>query len=219
MKRKKYKVREGSIAWHIIQAKKPLQIIGMSAAILAMFTAFSAAAADDLEVYKLAYADAQIEEDVKPAEKVAETGDFEPKTWDVPLDYDLQIHITQLCEEANIEPELVLAVIEQESGWNADCIGDNGNSYGLMQVQERWHSGRMDKLGCDDLLDPYQNVTVGIDILAEKLDKYDTAGEALTAYNAGDSGAYNLYFSKGIYASSYAAEVMATAEKLKAGDQ
>ena len=77
---KKYRIREKSIAWHIIRAKKPLQIIGMSIAILAMFTAFSAAAADDLEVYKLSYADAQIEEDVKPVEKAAETGTQKPET-------------------------------------------------------------------------------------------------------------------------------------------
>ena len=73
-KKKKYRVREGSIAWHILKAKKPLQIIGMSIAILAIFAGMSAAAADDLETYKLAYADAQIEEDVNEAEKVAESG-------------------------------------------------------------------------------------------------------------------------------------------------
>lgn len=82
MKRKKYRVREGSLAWHVLKAKKPLQIIGMSIAILAIFAGMSAAAADDLETYKLAYANAQIEEDVKSAEKAAETGDFEPETAD-----------------------------------------------------------------------------------------------------------------------------------------
>lgn len=215
---KKYRIREGSIAWHILRAKKPLQILGMTAAILLVFTAMSAAAADDMQNYELMHVNAQIEEDVKTAEKAAETGDKKPKTWDVPIEQSLQNHIANLCEEYHIQPELVLAMIEKESSWNAGCIGDNGNSFGLMQVQERWHKSRMDKLGCDDLLDPYQNVTVGIDILAEKLDKYDTTGEALTAYNAGDAGAYKLYFSQGICANSYAAEVMARAEELKAGD-
>lgn len=77
---KKYRVREKSLAWHIVRAKKPLQIIGMSIAILAIFAGMSAAAADELETYKLAYANAQIEEDVKPAEKAAETGTQKPKT-------------------------------------------------------------------------------------------------------------------------------------------
>lgn len=80
MKRKKYRVREGSLAWHILRAKKPLQIIGMSIAVLAIFAGMSAAAADDLETYKLAYANAQIEEDVKEAEKVAESGTQKPET-------------------------------------------------------------------------------------------------------------------------------------------
>lgn len=79
---KKYRVREKSLAWHIVRAKKPLQIIGMSIAILAIFAGMSAAAADDLEAYKLAYANAPIEEDVKPTEKVAETGAQRPETAD-----------------------------------------------------------------------------------------------------------------------------------------
>ena len=86
---------------------------------------------------------------------------------------------------------------------------------GLMQIQPRWHSERMEQLGCTDLYDPYQNVTVGISILAEKLAKYDSAGEALTAYNAGDYGAYTHYFGKGIYANAYAEKILAYAEELR----
>ena len=77
---KKYRVREKSLAWYVLKFKKPLQIIGMSIALLAIFAGMSAAAADDLEAYKLAYANAPIEEDVKPAEKVAETGTQKPET-------------------------------------------------------------------------------------------------------------------------------------------
>ena len=135
--------------------------------------------------------------------------------WNIPLTQDLQAYIIYLCEEYNIAPELVIAVIQEESNYNTDAIGDNGTSFGLMQVREMYHEKRMHKLGCTNLLDPYQNVTVGIDILAEKLNKYDTVEEALTAYNAGDAGAYELYFSKGIKANDYAFEVMEIAENLQ----
>lgn len=77
---KKIRVREGSIAWHMLKAKRPLQILGMVAAILAVFVALSAAAADDLKECETAYASTQVEEDVKPAEKVAETGTQKPET-------------------------------------------------------------------------------------------------------------------------------------------
>ena len=135
--------------------------------------------------------------------------------WNIPLTQDLQAYIIYLCEEYNIAPELVIAVIQEESNYNTDAIGDNGTSFGLMQVREMYHERRMHKLGCTNLLDPYQNVTVGIDILSEKLNKYDTIEEALTAYNAGDAGAYELYFSKGIKANDYALEVMEIAENLQ----
>lgn len=137
--------------------------------------------------------------------------------YDVPLDEDLQHYIVKLCDEYCVSASLVIAVIERESSFDMSAIGDNGRSFGLMQIQEYHHIERMDRLGVDNLLNPYQNVLVGIDILAEKLANYDTVGEALTAYNAGDSGAYKHYFCKGIYASNYAEEIIKRAEELERG--
>lgn len=133
--------------------------------------------------------------------------------YDVPLDWDIQDHIVKVCEkyERRISPphlELVLAMIEVESDYNADAVGDEGKSFGLMQVKKSDHEDRMDRLGVTDLMDPYQNVIVGIDILNEKLLQYETLEKALTAYNAGDSGAETLYFSQGITMSPYAEEVL-----------
>lgn len=136
--------------------------------------------------------------------------------YDVPLSEDLQIYIVNLCEEHHIDPTIILAMIERETQFNADLIGDNGNSYGLLQIQPRWHSARMDKLGVTDLLDPYQNVAVAVDYLAELVVKYDGNIEmALVAYNAGPTGAYNGWFSKGIYSSHYSETVVKTAAELK----
>ena len=121
----------------------------------------------------------------------------------VPLDHDLQAHIIRTCHAYEIDPALVMAVIQKESTFDAAAIGDSGNSAGLMQVQERWHRERMERLGVSDLLDPYQNTLVGIDYLAELLDKYSVA-EALTAYNSGTPGK-----------SQYAAVVMAYMEEFQ----
>ena len=85
-----------------------------------------------------------------------------------------------------------------------------------MQIQPRWHSGLMEQLGCTDLFDPYQNVTVGIAIFSSHMNRYDgNVGMALTAYNAGASGANKYYFSKGVYASQYATSIMAYADDIR----
>ena len=104
----------------------------------------------------------------------------------VPLDKALQDYIIRESESKGIEPAIVMAMIDRESKYKADTIGDNGNSFGLMQIQPKWHKERMERLGCTDLLDPYHNVRVGIDFLAELRDRYDgDMAKALTAYNQG----------------------------------
>lgn len=105
--------------------------------------------------------------------------------YDVPLEPELQEHISQLCDDYNVDMPLVLAIIGQESNYNVHAIGDNGNSLGLMQIQPQHHQQRMDRLGVTDLLDPYQNVAVGIDLLAELIGENNGAEWAVTAYNAG----------------------------------
>ena len=104
----------------------------------------------------------------------------------VPLDKGLQDYIIRECERKDIDPAIVMAMIFRESNYKADTIGDNGNSFGLMQIQPRWHYGRMLELESTDLFNPYHNVAVGIDYLCELLSKYDgDMAKALVAYNQG----------------------------------
>lgn len=139
-------------------------------------------------------------------------------TYNVPLDYDLQVYIIQTCEALNIDAGVVMAMIFFESNYQADAIGDGGNSLGLMQIQERWHKDRMERLDVDNLLNPYQNVTVGMDFLAELLDEYDGNIEmALMAYNAGRSGAEEYWFSKGEYSNDYSRKVVELAWLMNGG--
>ena len=96
-------------------------------------------------------------------------------------------YIEETAESYGISPKLVKAIIEVESGGNANAVGDNGNSLGLMQIQPRYHAQRL-KEG-ESLLDPKVNVRVGCEILSEIMAKYGTLDEALTVYNAGhDTG-------------------------------
>ena len=106
--------------------------------------------------------------------------------YDVPLDYDLQLHIISEAIEHNIDPAIIIAMAYKESTYRTDAIGDGGSSYGLLQIQPKWHYKRMQKLGCTDLLDPYQNVTVAVDYLAEQINRYGgDVAKGLTAYNKG----------------------------------
>ena len=135
--------------------------------------------------------------ETKPVETVetVETEVDEPhKYFDVPLSKELQNHIFAECEKHGVDPAVVIAMCFRESTYRADAIGDNGRSFGLMQIQERYHKERMVRLGVTDLLDPVQNVTVGIDFLAELLEKYGDVEKALTAYNRGHyAGAVTQY--------------------------
>jgi soluble lytic murein transglycosylase-like protein len=95
--------------------------------------------------------------------------------------------------------------------FDAGAIGDRGRAQGLMQVQERWHFDRMSELGVTDLLDPYQNVTVGIHFLEELIWLGDGSIEwALMAYNGG----HGLANQKAESVVEYAEIVMSWAEEM-----
>ena len=127
----------------------------------------------------------------EPTANIPETTTAEtepPETilyYNVNLSEYVQDVIFAKCEKYNIPPEIVIAMIERESQFKQYAIGDDGRSFGLMQIQPKHHLQRMIDLGCTDLFDPVQNVTVGIDILAEQYIKYGDIAKALVAYNGG----------------------------------
>ena len=119
----------------------------------------------------------------------------------IPLDKHLQDYIIKQSHANGIKPQIVMAMIERESDYNIACMGDGGESYGLMQIQPKWHGKRMEKLGCTDLLDPYQNVAVGIDYLCELLSRYDgDMAKALVGYNQGHYKSTVTAYAKGVLA-------------------
>lgn len=108
---------------------------------------------------------------------------------DVPLSYELQDYLHTACEEAGVPYALALAVIQKETQFR-NVTGDDGASEGYMQVQERWHRERMERLGVDDLADPFGNFRVGCDFLAELIDQYESVDLAVTVYNWGHNPGY-----------------------------
>ncbi len=128
-----------------------------------------------------------------------------PTAWakyPVPLDDDLQKFITKEAIDKGIAPSLVLSIIKHESNFDPNHIGDNGKSYGLMQVMASEHTDRCIELEAVNLLNPYQNVRVGIDFLAELLET-KSFDDAMTFYSGGNT--------------EYGAIVKATAEQIAEG--
>ena len=152
----------------------------------------------------------QVRVEAKEIEMVPE------KPIDLPLEAHLQRYIIHLGEETGIDPKVILGIIYIESSYNADSIGDNGRSFGLMQIQRRWHEERIVRLNIMDLLNPYENVAVGVDYLSELYEKYGDIEMALVAYNAGPTGAWEHWFSRGIYTSEYSRKVMEASKNIKA---
>jgi soluble lytic murein transglycosylase-like protein len=166
--------------------------------------------ADEINAYWAAQEQPETVEEVKeePAPEIA-------TYWEhIPLSCEVQAFIFAECEKRDINPAVIFAMIKRESTYNPDVIGDQGRAFGLMQIQPRWHEKRIEKLGVTNLLDPVQNVTVGIDYLGELLDMGNGIEWALIYFNAGGKKA-NQYLIDGI-PTDYARIVLNEAERIEA---
>ena len=205
---KRYRKTGRGLLGIIDKFKKPA---GGIRAVIIIIGGYSLASADDYKEAQLRARPVVVEEPAEPA-----TPEEQERTYyDVPLAEDLQDIIIDAAESCGVDPALVLAVIEKESGYDPAAAGDNGRSQGLMQIWRSAHEKRMEKLGAVNLYDPRDNIIVGVDILAEKLNSYGDVEKALIAYNAGDAGAKKLYFSKGIYSNSYSQAVLEIAKEIR----
>ena len=89
--------------------------------------------------------------------------------------------VASAATQQGLKPELIRAVMEQESGFKP-CAESAKGAFGLMQLMP----STADEFHVDDIFDPAQNVSAGAKLLKALLDKYggDTR-LALSAYNAG----------------------------------
>lgn len=122
----------------------------------------------------------------QPTKKQSSSSSTSTKLYtNIPLSARFQRFIDEKCKSYGISTNVVMGCIRTESNFQTQIMGDRGEAYGLMQVQKKWHKARMKKVGATDLLDPYDNVSVGIDYLAELYGIYGNYHKALMAYNGG----------------------------------
>lgn len=94
--------------------------------------------------------------------------------------------IRAAAREADIDPELLRAVIVVESGFDAEAVSHAG-AQGLMQLMP----ATARSYGVSDAFDPQQNIRGGAQYLRDLMDRYDEDFElALAAYNAGEDAVH-----------------------------
>jgi soluble lytic murein transglycosylase-like protein len=90
--------------------------------------------------------------------------------------------IREAASAADVDPELLRAVIVVESGFDVDAVSRAG-AQGLMQLMPATARA----YGVVDAFDPRQNLRAGARYLRDLLDRYDQDFElVLAAYNAGE---------------------------------
>lgn len=125
---------------------------------------------------------------------------------DVPLNQDLQEFIFYLSAGYNIDFTFTMALIQYESGFQADAISAT-DDYGLLQINRCNHDYLKETLGVSDFLDPYSNIRGGMFILRKLFEKYETPEKVLMAYNMGEGGASKLW-EHGIYETNHSKAIL-----------
>ena len=79
-------------------------------------------------------------------EEYSRTGGYFPEK--------MQVYTYCVCKQYGVRYDLVVALIEKESGYKFDKVGDDGHSIGYMQIYEECHRDRMERLNVTDLTNP-----------------------------------------------------------------
>lgn len=112
------------------------------------------------------------------------------------------------CTVTGLDPYIVLALIQTESGNDPTAVSSDGKCYGLCQINKCW-SKKAAEYGCD-LFVPEDNITWCCKMLSDAYVKYCDFEKALVVYNSGK-----------LYANStpYSRRIVALAADLRASDE
>ena len=126
------------------------------------------------------------------------------------ISVEAQVSCYEYGEMYDICPELLMAMIEAESSGNPKA--ENGDCKGLMQISERWHTGRMEEIGADDIWSETDNIHIGANYLHELFNRYEDVALVLMVYN-GESDAVEK--AENGYISDYARKILDRSTELE----
>jgi len=98
--------------------------------------------------------------------------------------------VMQACEDFDVEPSLVYAIMRTESKFNEQAHS-TADAMGLMQITEislEWMQYRSDEFkaySVDQLYDPYVNIRCGVYMLCLLEEQFESEQAVIAAYNAG----------------------------------
>jgi len=107
---------------------------------------------------------------------------------DVPGRSEMQSLIRSTAQRMGVDPALALAHAYQESGFNMRAVSP-ANAVGVMQVLPSTSDWIASRIGQDlNVLNPRDNVTAGVAVIAYNLDNTDDLDTAIAAYYQGLAG-------------------------------
>ena len=136
---------------------------------------------------------------------------------DVPIPFIYQVHTYAVCQEYEVEYDLVLAIMDGESSGKVKAFNtnkDGTHDKGLMQINSFNYEWLEEELGVTDFYNPYQNIHCGVFMIADLMDRHSDTHEILMSYNMGEKRTRELH-REGVYTSKYSRKVMGVYEKLK----
>ena len=125
---------------------------------------------------------------------------------------DIYLDAQIIGHEFDICPELLMALAEKESCFQADA--ENGPCKGLMQVNASCHKQRFENAGwnCNEWTDAYKNMYVAASYLSDLFAEYEDVGIVLGVYH-GESNAVSK--GKSGQLSSYTIKILKRSEELE----
>lgn len=153
-----------------------------------------------------------IGEDAAPVAIADEPADY-PYISELPLSAELQAYLYETWTAAGFDYATALGIIDVETGgtFNPNAINKNSHDYGLFQINRRSWLKTCKKLfgvsSMDEMLDPYLNISMGLYVYADCVERYGQTEKALVAYNTG-------YGRSG--STKYSRKVLREAEKWRA---
>ena len=133
--------------------------------------------------------------------------------YDIPLSDELQEYTQDLCEEYEVSYLVILAIIGEESRYQADVISET-KDYGIMQININNHAWVSEAIGITDIMEVKQNIHAGIYIYAYHKRWSDDTAYLINAYNMGHGRAYSLH-RQGIRQGDYLDRVVERLENLE----